>query len=142
MAMDSDAGLVSAHENGIAAFLIPARAARFRATIGNPRGRAKIRSTLAHSAGDFDKRWAMQLPSSTSSRDIVKLLRGHGASDHCYVLSEDSDVDGRFLALAEAVETTVSAYGAALISCVPSRLGVFVDEDPGGQWLLRREVST
>lgn len=140
--MDHDADLATTHENGIAAFLVPARAARFRATIGNPRGRARICSNLAHNAGDFDKRWAMQLPSSTSGRDIVKLLREHGASDRCYVLSEDREVDGRIFPLAEAVETTVTAFGAAVISCIPSRLGLFVDEDPGGQWLLRRAASS
>lgn len=136
--VDCKTDLINAHENGIAGFLVPGRAARFRTTIGNPRGRAKVRASLAHSAADFDKRWATQLASSVTVRDIEKLLRTHGAPDSCYLLSEDPEVDGACMGLTRALDSSVTADRPAIISCVPSRLALFVDEAPGGQWLLHR----
>jgi hypothetical protein len=136
--MDCNIDLISAHENGIAGFLVPARAARFRATIGNPHGRAKVRASLAHSAADFDKRWATKLASSITVRDIEKLLRTHGAPGGCYLLSQDPEVDGACMELTRALDSSVTADHPAIISCVPSRLALFVDEAPGGQWLLHR----
>jgi hypothetical protein len=106
--------------------------------IGNPRGRAKIRARLAHSAADFDKRWVTKLASSISVREIELLLRKHGASDSCYVLSEDPEIDGALVGLSHALDSSVTADHPAIISCVPSRLALFVDEAPNGQWLLHR----
>jgi hypothetical protein len=130
--------LVRAHENGIAAFLVPARAARFRTLIGSDRGREKMVGRLPHYASDFDVRYATKLSPSLGLRDIEALLRAAGAPTGCYVMSEDPDVDGRLLDLHEAISDVVFAYGAGVISCVPGRLGLFSDEAPGDQWLLQR----
>lgn len=138
---DGDTASVGAHERGIAAFLVPARAARFNTTIGSDRGRQKIRARLPHHARDFDSRYATQLASSLSVRDTEKFLRDAGAPTSCYVLSEDTEIDGRILDLGEALSSVVLAYGAGLISCIPGRLGLFSDEAPGGQWLLRRPAE-
>jgi hypothetical protein len=126
------------HESGIAALLIPARAARFRATIGSPRGRAKIRGRLAHHAKDLDGRWATKLASSVGVLEIQELLQAYGSPARCYVLSENPETDGRFVDLGRAIDDAVTADDATLISCIPGTLGLFVDEAPGGQWLLRR----
>jgi hypothetical protein len=133
--------LVRAHERSISAFLVPARAARFKTTIGSEKGREKVRARLPHHARDFDPRYATKLSSSLSVRDIEKLLRDAGAPTRCYVLSEDMDIDGRILDLGEALGSVAFAYGAGLISCIPGRLGLFSDEAPDGQWLLRRTAE-
>lgn len=138
---DEDTAVVRAHERGISAFLVPARAARFKTMIGSESGRKKIRARLPHHAHDFDPRYARKLPSSLSRHDIEKLLRDTGAPTSCYVLSEDADIDGRILGLREALGGVVSAYDAGLISCIPGRLGLFSDEAPGGQWLLQRTAE-
>jgi hypothetical protein len=136
--MSEDQRVARAHERGIAAFLVPARAARFKATIGNERGREKIRARLAHTAGDFDGRCATELSSSLSARDVEELLRADGAPASCYVLSEDSDIDGRMLDLHDALSNIVFTDYAGVISCIPGKLALFSDEAPGGQWLLRK----
>jgi hypothetical protein len=138
---DEDAALVHTHERGLAAFLVPARAARFRATIGSERGREKIRARLPHHVRDFDPRYATELSSSLRVCDIKELLRAEGAPTMCYVLSDDRDIDGRMLDLQEALDDIVFVYRAGLISCTPGRLALFSDEAPGGQWLLRRSRS-
>ena len=42
----------------------------------------------------------------------------------------------RLMDLTDALEELVFLDDAALISCVPGRLGLFTDEAPGDQWLL------
>jgi hypothetical protein len=132
-----DAAAILAHERGVAAFLLPARAARFKATIGSERGRRKIRARLPHHASDFDPRYAKELPSAFRVQDIAKVLRAAGAPTRCYVLAGGSDLDGQLVDLQDALSDAVG-YGGALISCIPGRLGLFADEGPGSQWLLRR----
>ncbi len=80
----------------------------------------------------------VDMASSISVREIELLLREHGASDSCYVLSEDPEIDGAFVGLPHALDSSVTADHPAIISCVPSRLALFVDEAPDGQWLLHR----
>lgn len=134
---DDDATSVRAHVDGLAAFLVPARAARFKATIGDERGRKKLLARLPHNASDFDARYATELPSSFRTDDIAEALRVAGAPSKCYVFADGSDFDGQMVDLHEALSDVVG-YGGALISCIPGRLGLFADEGPGSQWLLRR----
>jgi hypothetical protein len=137
-----DATSVRAHEDGIPAFLLPPRAARFKATIGSTKGRAKTnRAGLAHRACDFDPRHATKLSSSLDVPDIEELLRAAGAPTRCYVLSEHPDLDGRLLDLHEALDSILFDDYGALVSCIPGRLALFSDEAPGDQWLLRRTAE-
>lgn len=138
---DENATSVRAHEEGIAAFLVPARAARFRATIGSEKGREKIRARLPHHVRDFDPRYATELSSSLQVRDIEELLRAAGAPTRCYVLSEDPGIDGRLLDLHDALCGLLFNDFGALVSCIPGRLALFSDEAPGSQWLLRRPAQ-
>lgn len=73
-----------------------------------------------------------------SARDVEELLRADGAPASCYVLSEDSDIDGRMLDLHDALSNIVFTDYAGVISCIPGKLALFSDEAPGGQWLLRK----
>jgi len=67
---------------------------------------------------------------------ITKLLRAKGAGATCYVMSENSDLDGREMDLETALNETVGAQMGTLISCIPGRLGYFEDED--GRCILER----
>jgi hypothetical protein len=129
-----------AHEAGLARFMTERRRRRFRALIADSRHRGKLTRRLAHRADMLDLRYAMQLPSGATRDDIERMLVGAGAPERCYVLADDVDLDRRFVALQEALDEIVSADVAALLSCVPGRLGLFSDEAPGGEWLLRRET--
>ena len=137
---DEDATSVRAHEDGIPAFLVPARAARFKAMIGSEKGREKITARLPHHARDFDPRYATKLSSSLRVDDIAEVLRAGGAPTRCYVLAGGSDFDGQLVDLHDALSDVVG-YGGALISCIPGRLGLFADEGPGSQWLLQRTAG-
>jgi hypothetical protein len=55
------------------------------------------------------------------------------------LLSEDSDLDGRDIALDEVLNTVVdgASHHATFISCVPGRLAYFHDEEPESRYFLK-----
>ena len=54
-------------------------------------------------------------------------------------MSDNRELDARAMRLSDALERLVFHDAIGLVSCVPGRLGLFSDEAPGDQWLLRRE---
>lgn len=67
---------------------------------------------------------------------LARILRAKGAGATCYVMSENSQLDGREVDLEAALKETVGAQMGTLISCLPGRLGYFEDED--GRCILER----
>jgi len=61
--------------------------------------------------------------------NILRVLRLKGARQTCWVISEDSDLDGKELRLEDAVERTIGSDMGTILSCVPGRLAVFAGED-------------
>lgn len=61
--------------------------------------------------------------------NILRLLRSKGARQTCWVISEDSDLDGKELGLEDAVERCIGSDVGMILSCVPDRLTVFVGKD-------------
>lgn len=110
--------------------------------VGRPASRRKYVARMAHRARDLDPRWARKLSSSLGRDAIEALLRKAGAPEACYVLSEDRAVDGRILPLGDALALVVADDSPAFVSCVPGRLGLYSDEAPDGEWLLRRGDSS
>jgi hypothetical protein len=72
---------------------------------------------------------------------LLGILQGKGAPKLCYMLSDDENLDGRELPLAEALSTAVysSPVYVYLASCVPGRLGFYVDAEwYEERWVLER----
>jgi hypothetical protein len=53
-------------------------------------------------------------------------------------LAEDAALDGRELALGDALSRVVGRGMGAFVSCVPGQLGYFEGEGPHERWLLSR----
>lgn len=47
----------------------------------------------------------------------------------CWVISEDSDVDGKELEVQDALEHAVGRDMGTILSCIAGRLAVYVGED-------------
>jgi hypothetical protein len=62
-----------------------------------------------------------------------------GAPDTCYVISEDDDLDGKEMPLAEALKTIIGRGIGTFLSCVPGRLAYFEDEEC--RWILERKKA-
>jgi hypothetical protein len=129
-----DEALKAEHEAGLALFLEPSSRDRFRHALTSVRARSKFRAKLAHFA-HLDKRFATRV----SDKSLVAAgLHELGAPRVCYVMSEDSELDGRFMPVEDAIRLTVEAQAGSLISCLPGLLGSFVGEEPKAAWILRR----
>ena len=85
-----DEALKAEHEAGLALFLEPSSRGRFRHALTSARARSKFRAKLAHFA-HLDQRFATKV----SDKSLVAArLHELGAPRVCYVMSEDSEIDG------------------------------------------------
>ena len=123
------------HERGLSRFLVGEWRARFRESLAPGKRRDTLRSQLPHLT-HLDPRFAT--PTDESASALVTQLREKGAEDSCYLLSEDPDLDGRELPLAEALAVIVDGdtEHATFVSCVPARLAYFHGAEPGDRYVL------
>jgi hypothetical protein len=123
------------HERGLSRFLVGEWRARFRESLAPGKRRDTLRSQLPHLT-HLDPRFAT--PTEESASALVAQLREKGAEDRCFLLSEDPDLDGRELPLAEALAVIVDGgtEHATFVSCVPGRLAYFHGAAPGDRYLL------
>jgi hypothetical protein len=120
----------------VLSFIILARQSRYLELLPNPKRRKDITSTLCHFK-HVDMRYAKQTPSSHRlAQGVLQLLKSKGASDRCYALSEDAELDGKETSLADGLELIVGRGIGTLLSCIPRKLAYFEDED--NRWLLER----
>jgi hypothetical protein len=132
--------IVEHEEALIRAFVRPERRARLLELLGSPKGRVKLRASLAHFR-DLDLRFAKLVsPSKHAAQDIEVTLRTKGAPDSCHVLSESAALDGRDMPLRSALVEIVGRGMGAFVSCVPGKLGYFESEESGERYILERTV--
>jgi hypothetical protein len=125
-------------ESFVRAFVVPAKRQRLVELLSKPKRRKNVLDTLAHFT-DLDPRFQIPIPSFAQSAPAIEgLLRGRGAPGECYVISESAALDGRFLALAEALRLIVGQGMGTLLSCIPGRLGYYEGEGPEDRCLLER----
>ena len=129
-----DEALKAEHEAGLALFLEPSSRGRFRHALTSAGARSKFTARLAHFA-HLDQRFATKVIDKSL---VAAKLHKLGAPRVCYVMSEDSEIDGRFIPVEDAIRLTVEADAGSLISCLPGLLGSFVGEEPNAAWILRR----
>jgi hypothetical protein len=124
----------------IRAFALKDKQERFVTFLANPKHRKKFTRELAHFRG-FDPRFATPVPwkvdpklelgqrSAKGIGNVVGLLESRGAGKTCWVISEDSRLDGREIDLADALEEVVGRGMGTILCCVPGKLAYFEDED-------------
>jgi hypothetical protein len=129
------------HKRGIIlSFIIPVRQDRYLEMLAKPKHRKDITSSLAH-VKHLDMRHVVQVPPRQQhAAEIFQLLRLKGASETCYALSEDSELDGREMSLSGALWGIVGRGMGTFLSCLPGRLAYFEDEDQ--RWILERKAKT
>src|SRR5207237_5950795 len=125
------------HEEALVKAFIPVhRQERFLEIIAKPKKRAKLLTELSHFKA-LNPKYMVAIPSNQQNPSaLTKLLRAKGAGATCYVMSENSILDGREMDLEGALKETVGSQMGTLISCMPGRLGYF--EDEAGRCILER----
>jgi hypothetical protein len=113
------------HEEAmVRAFISQARRSRWLELLGSVKRRRRFLDRLNH-CRDIDERYATPLPSNA---DVVAMLRSHGASSTCFVVSDSATIDGRELPLVEAIEQVELCGWGTLVSCLPGLLAYYQDE--------------
>jgi len=112
---------------------------RLKSLLNSKKGRVKLRKRLAHNI-DFDSRFITKIPTSKQTTyQILESLKGGGASDQCYVISENNEIDGKILGLEEALYLVVGSGMGSLISCLPGKLVYFEGEAPNQRFIVKRD---
>jgi hypothetical protein len=124
-------------EELVKAFILPERRERYLSLLTSRKGRKKFLERLSHNVStELDSRFAHHIDGTAKA--IEEKLKKKGATDTCYVLSEDSNLDGREMPLADALEETVGYGSGTFLSCIPGKLAYFEGEDRGERYLLER----
>ena len=105
--------------------------------LGNERRRHQALNELDH-LRDLDPRYVTRLSNKTSALDA---LRSRGAPDSCYVLSEDSELDGNQMPLTDAIDAVESDGSGSIIGCIPGRLAYWVGEVGRCRVVLERRAT-
>jgi len=122
-------------------FVIASKRPRLLFILGNPKRRREGLNRMAHFDG-LDPRWCHRIVQSQQLPTAIrKALRARGAPETCYVISEDSRIDGSFLPLAEALETIVDSFCGGFLSCIPGTLAYFQTETPGERFILEKRTN-
>jgi hypothetical protein len=121
--------IAEAHETGfIASFVIPTKRSRYAEFLRNPKRRNEILRRFNHFF-DFIPQRATQIP-RTSASELARVLGARGAGRLGYVIGGARD--GCELPLEESIETSLASPCGAVISCIPGRLALYLQEFPPG----------
>lgn len=122
----------------VRAFVVKKKQARLIELLDNRKRRRDATRTLDHFR-DLDPRFIIRLPPDEQrSESIARALALRGAGDTCYIISADSDLDGKRMPLAVALDQVVGRGRGTFLSCVPGTLAYFEDED--GRCILSKRA--
>lgn len=127
---------LAVEEATIDAFIERSQQRRIRSLIGTKKGRLKFIGMLAHVL-KLNERTSTFIPANQQDTEsIIKLLRDKGAPEECYVISEDSELDGTSQQLVHVINQVMGCGTAAIISCIPGVLGFYQGDDKNERYLL------
>ena len=101
-------------------------------------GRGELTSGLWLGDG-LDERWRTPIPRREQRVELIQSrLTDEGAEPECWVISEDHDIDERWLPLPEALQRVVGSGHAALLVCKPYALAYHEGEAQHDRSILKR----
>ncbi len=120
------------HEQAfVSVFVIPEKRARYAEFLPKPKRRREIPSRFCHF---FD--FVPQLATPVSRDSVLTLLRKQGAGDTAHVIGGRASLDGRDMPLEEAINEAMSDPSGVVISCIPGRLALYMQEFPPGDTFI------
>ena len=119
--MDHEAAFVSV-------FIVPEKRARYIEFLRKPKRRTEILRRLNHFF-DFVPQLATQIARDSAMAD---LLRKRGAKATAHAIGGRAGLDGKNLPLDDAISEAMSDPGGVVISCIPGRLALYMQEFPPG----------
>jgi hypothetical protein len=124
---------MNAEQDLFAAFVVPAKRARYIELLGSKRGRETVRRALDHFT-DLDPRFCRRVHGSDADpADVLAELRKLGAPTRCHVISVNAELDGRDMPLSEALGLALGRGQGTFLSCVSGALG------PNDRYICHRD---
>jgi len=127
------------HERGFLDFLAEPTKRRMATLLelGGKR-RPDVRAMMDHSVRLHPLSSKHLTGSQVDASSVAATLRKLGAPSTCFIVSADSDLDGREMALGDALKAIIAKGNGAFVSCIPGRLGFYEYEDMRSSYLLSR----
>jgi hypothetical protein len=127
----------SNHETAfVMAFVAPEKRDRYLQFLPRPKKRSEILNRLCHNF-DFIATHAT-LVARQNAESLVELLRSKGAGVTAHLIGGSQNLDGTEMSLSEAIDHALD-YGGAIVSCIPGRLALLIQEfPPGDTYVLSR----
>ena len=120
----------------VKSFIIAAKRERYLSLLSSVKGRKKLLNDLDH-LRDLDENKIIHIsPAQQNPFDICGFLQAKGAGKNCYVISTNSALDTRELALSEALEEIVGYGFGSYVSTIAGKLGYYEGEEPGDRYIL------
>lgn len=125
------------HEQAfVSVFVVPEKRARYTEFLSKQKRRVEITNRFSHFF-DFVPQLATQIPRDSA---LAAQLRKRGAGDIAHVIGGRDGLDGCDMPLEEAINEAMIDPGGVVISCIPGRLALFIQEFPPGEtYILRCE---
>jgi hypothetical protein len=119
-------------------FISEAKRERYCGFLASPKRREKFLEELYH-FGDFNPEVIVRLAGKDETIDVVlKELRARGASDSCYIISTDKEVDRRNLSLLDALQQVFACIEGTIIFCGPN-IAYYEGEAPKNRYILHKK---
>ena len=123
------------HEQAfVSAFVVPEKRARYAEFLPKPKRRVEITRRFSHFF-DFVPALARQVPRGVAS-ELAPLLRAKGAGDTAHVIGGRDEIDGQDLPLEEAIDGALGDPSGVVVSCIPGRLALYIQEYPPGDTFI------
>ena len=122
------------HEEAfVTTFVIPEKRGRYLDFLPKPKRRVEIVRRF-NGFFDFIPKFSTQVPRGMAS-ELIPLLLASGAGATGHVIG-GGEIDGQDLPLAEAIDKAMGEPGGIVISCVPGRLALLIQEFPPGDTFI------
>jgi hypothetical protein len=121
----------------ITSFILPGRQERCAQLLNSGKRKKFVKRII--SGKDLNMSFARTiLPNEKWPNEIARILKSLGAVPNCYVLSENSKIDGREMLLESALDEIVGFQMGTLLSCRPGRLAYYEGEGKNNRLILFR----
>jgi hypothetical protein len=121
----------------IDAFIVSEKRERLKEMLSQSKRRKKMLQDLAHFQ-HFDRRWYKPV---IQTANIESQLRQKGAPSNCHAISEDARIDGKKIALSEALKAIVGYGMGTILICIPEKLAYYEGEGPSNRGILEKDAT-
>ena len=112
----------------VSVFVVPKKRPCYAEFLSKPKLRGRITTRFSHFF-DFMPALAKQVPRGTAE-ELAPLLRAKGAGATAHLIGGKED--GKDLPLLEALDSALADPSGVVVSCLPGRLALYIQEFPPG----------